>query len=72
MQFVSQFTRSGSGRANPFDEYDYYMGKEGDSPNSSDGICIELWFKEDATNKWHDSLIQALNEIIQTGPSCKH
>ncbi len=60
--------RSQPSRGNPFDEYDYSMSKIGDSPQSSEGIIIELWFREDKSAEWPDSLVQMLNEIIQTDP----
>ena len=60
--------RSQQGRGTPFDEYDYYMSKVGDSPQTSDGIVIELWFREDMPDEWPNSLFQTLNEIIQTDP----
>ena len=59
-------TRSGAFRASPFSEYDYYMETSADSPKSSQGIVIELWFKEDSTGEWPDSLVQALDPIVQT------
>ena len=46
-----------------FDEYDYHMTKAGDSPQTSQGIVIELWFREDAPDEWPDSLLQALDDI---------
>ncbi len=57
-----------SGRVNPFNEYDYHMTKKGDSHETSDGIVIEMWFREDNPDEWSDSLMQALNEIVQTDP----
>jgi len=60
--------RTTAGRRAVFDEYDYYMVKASDSPQSSEGIIIELWFREDSPDEWPDSLIQALSEIIQTDP----
>ena len=57
-----------AGRETPFDEYDYHMVKADDSPQSSGGIVIELWFREDASDEWPDSLVQALTDIIQTDP----
>jgi putative ATP-dependent endonuclease of OLD family len=60
--------RTPAGRATPFEEYDYHMAKPGASPQTSDGITIELWFREDVPKEWPDSLVQALNEIIQTDP----
>jgi len=60
--------RAAAGRRVMFDEYDYYMVKASDSPQSSDGIVIELWFREDFPDEWPDSLIRALSEIIQTNP----
>jgi len=55
-------------REAPFDEYDYHMVKDDDSPQTSEGIVIELWFREDAPDEWHNSLVQALTDIIQTDP----
>jgi len=60
--------RSAAGRGTPFDEYDYYMVKASDSPQTSEGIVIELWFREDSPDEWSDSLVQALTDIIQTDP----
>ena len=61
-------TRSSSGRVSPFDEYDYYMTNVGDTPRTSEGIIIELWFREDKSDEWPDSLVQVLSDIIQTDP----
>ncbi len=60
--------RNVSGRTNPFEEYDYFMASESDSPQNSAGIEIELWFREAQPDDWPDSLTQSLNEIIQTEP----
>ncbi|WAC06807.1 MAG: AAA family ATPase [Thermodesulfobacteriota bacterium] len=60
--------RSLQGRGIAFDEYDYYMSKVADSPQTSEGIIIELWFREDKPDEWPNSLIQALSDIIQTDP----
>lgn len=60
--------RTTPGKLNPFDEYDYHMTKKGDSHETSDGIVIELWFREDEPDEWSDSLVQALTEIVQTDP----
>jgi len=62
-------TRASYGKNVIFDEYDYYMSKSGDSPLSSEGIEIELWFREDKTDEWSDSLSQSLQDIIQTDPN---
>ncbi len=62
-------TRTTFGKSSPFDEYDYYMDSVGDTPQSSEGITIELWFQEDEANEWPDSLVQALTDIIQTEPT---
>lgn len=51
-----------------FEEYDYHMVKRDDSPHKSDGITIELWFKEDESGEWAASVLQDLNFIIQTDP----
>ena len=53
-------------RKPPFDEYDYHMSKPEDRPETSPGIVIELWFREDTPNEWPDTLLQDLSEIIQT------
>lgn len=53
-------------RKSPFDEYDYHMSMADDTPQTSEGIVIELWFREDAPDEWPDTLIQDLNEIVQT------
>ncbi len=61
--------RSAFGRATSFDEYDYHMSSAHSSPQTSEGIVIELGFKEDMPGEWPDSVIQALNEVIQTDPT---
>ncbi len=60
--------RSPAGRQTPFSEYDYHMVKASDSPSSSEGIVVELWFREDASDEWPEALVQALNDIVQTDP----
>lgn len=60
--------RTVAGRGTPFEEYDYHMVQSNDSPQSSDGIVIELWFREDKTDEWPTPLSQALDSIIQTDP----
>ena len=60
--------RNIAARTSPFDEYDYHMCKIDDTPQTCDGITIELWFKEDKQNDWNDRLTQALDEIIATDP----
>jgi len=57
-----------TGRTFSFDEYDYHMCKKSDSPQTSDGIQIDLIFQEDKPDEWPEEIIQALNEIIQTDP----
>ncbi|MHB1638124.1 MAG: ATP-dependent nuclease [Thermoplasmataceae archaeon] len=53
-------------RKSPFDEYDFHMSKTDDTPQTSEGIVIELWFREDVPDEWPEALIQDLNEIVQT------
>lgn len=60
--------RTGFGRSNPFNEYDYHMSNPDESPQTSDGISIELWFREDHTGEWPATIIRSLSEIIQTDP----
>ena len=44
------------------------MATGSDTPKSSDGISIELWFREDKSDEWSDTLLQTLTNIIQTEP----
>jgi len=60
--------KTGYLRNNPFDEYDYHMAKVEDSPRTSSGIIIEVWFREDVSDEWPEAIIQSLTEIIQTDP----
>ena len=53
-------------RKSQFDEYDYHMSMPDHRPQTSEGIIIELWFREDTPDEWPDALIQDLNEIVQT------
>jgi putative ATP-dependent endonuclease of the OLD family len=53
----------------PFEQYDYHMWKDGDSPQSCEGIVVELWFREDMPDEWPPSLVQALNDFLQTDPT---
>lgn len=57
-----------TGRREPFSEYDYCMVTANDSPQTCDGIVIEVWFREDKPDEWPDSIIQALTDIVQTDP----
>lgn len=61
-------TRTPTIRGQVFHGYDYHMSKSGQSPEDSEGIEVELWFREDRPGEWPDSLIQALDQIIQTDP----
>jgi len=61
--------RAITGRGFVFDEYDYHMCKANDSPQTCEGIIIELWFQEDTPDQWPASLTQDLDEIIATDPS---
>jgi putative ATP-dependent endonuclease of OLD family len=60
--------RGQASRATPFDEYDYHMSKAGDSHQTSAGIIVEMWFREDAPDEWMETLTQDLTDIIQTDP----
>jgi len=39
-----------------------------DSPQTSEGITIELLFREDSMDEWPEPLTTALDDIIQTDP----
>lgn len=58
-------TKNLSGRSNPFNEYDFHMSESGDTPQTSKGITIELWFREDNSDEWPEELVQALDEIVK-------
>jgi len=60
--------KTGWSRNSPFEEYDYYMAKPEDSPRTSPGITVELWFREDMSDEWPEAIIQTLTEVIQTDP----
>gem|GEM_PF-432984 len=60
--------KTSGGKLSPFDEYDYHMVDPKDSPETSKGILIELWFREDLPDQWPKPLIQALSEIAQLDP----
>lgn len=60
--------RRSIGKATPFNEYDYHMAGDCDTPQKSEGILIELWFHEDSPDEWSDSIALDLNDIIQTDP----
>jgi putative ATP-dependent endonuclease of the OLD family len=55
-------------RRQPFHQYDYHMTDANQSPEDSEGISIELWFREDTSDEWPSSLAQALDPIINTDP----
>jgi putative ATP-dependent endonuclease of OLD family len=44
------------------------MSKSGDTPQTSEGITIELWFREDKADEWGEAIIQDLQEIVQLDP----
>ena len=60
--------RSAFGRTNPFDEFDYHMSKPDEAPQTSQGVVIGLWFREDNPDEWPKAVIQALSEIVRTDP----
>jgi putative ATP-dependent endonuclease of OLD family len=49
-----------------FDEFDYHMANQNDTPETSPGIEIELTFREDHVAEWSVDILQVLNEIVQT------
>ncbi len=61
-------TRQPTSKALPFTEYDYHMKGAADTPQTSPGISVELWFREDMTDEWPNEVTQGLSEIIQTDP----
>ena len=51
-----------------FDEYDYRLAHEGDSPTDAEPIEIQLSFVESATAPWHDEVGRALVDVAPFGP----
>lgn len=50
-----------------FDEYDYRLAHEGDSPTEAEPIEILLSFVESSAAPWHDEVRQALGDVAQLG-----
>jgi len=59
------FSRGLSGAKRVFDEFDFYMEKQDDTPETSPGIEIELSFYENVPSEWSDELLRDLLEITQ-------
>ena len=55
-------------RASQFSEYDFYLNKNTDTPQTSEGIVIELWFREDVSDEWPEDIVQDLSNTIQLDP----
>jgi len=51
-----------------FNEYDFHMFEKEDDPKTSPGIVICILFQEEHSDEWPESIVQSLNEIIQTEP----
>ena len=56
----------GRGR-HPFDEYDYRLAHESDSPTEAEPIEIQLAFVESADAPWGDEVGQALADVMVVG-----
>lgn len=56
----------GRGR-HPFDEYDYRLAHESDSPTEAEPIEIQLAFVESADAPWGDEVGQALADLLIVG-----
>ena len=50
-----------------FDEYDYRLAHEGDSPTEAEPIEIQLSFAESDAAPWHDEVGQALVDVAPFG-----
>jgi putative ATP-dependent endonuclease of OLD family len=55
-------------RNNLIDAYDFHIDNPDDTPETSSGIIIELWFWEDKSGEWPEDLVQSLNEVIAIDP----
>ena len=62
------FSRGLFGGKRVFDEFDFHMNKQEDTPETSPGIEIELTFGEDKPDEWSDELFRDIEQIIQTDP----
>ena len=56
----------GRGRQ-PFDEYDYRLAHEGDSPTEAEPIDIQLSFVESDAVPWHEEVGQTLADVVAFG-----
>ena len=56
----------GRGR-HPFDEYDYRLAHEGDSPTEAERIEIQLSFVESGGAPWDDEVGQTLADVVALG-----
>ena len=56
----------GRGR-HPFDEYDYRLAHEGDSPTEAEPIEIQLSFVESEAASWHEEVGQTLADVVAFG-----
>lgn len=55
-------------KRNPsFNEYDFYMETNIDSPQQSEGIVIILTFQELHSGDWDEAIIQRFTDIVQPG-----
>lgn len=59
-------SRSWGRQGTGFTEYDFFMDEDVADPKHSDGICIELKFREDTPDQWPEPLMQDLHDLIQT------
>ena len=50
-----------------FDEYDYRLAHEGDSPTEAEPIEIQLSFVESGAAPWHDEVGRALLDVAPSG-----
>jgi putative ATP-dependent endonuclease of OLD family len=56
-------------RSSSFEDYDYHLRRKGsDSAEARENILIELTFREDQSDEWPETIMQGLNEIVQTDP----
>jgi len=64
----SVLSRAGN-RSIHFDDYDYHLSRESSTATEKRAnMAICLLFREDQSDEWPESLMQALSEVIQTDP----
>ena len=60
-------SRSLTGKASPFAEYDYHLPDPKSQPSAADPIEIHLKFEEETEGDWDDTITQKLDPAVNIG-----